>query len=327
MKRDQVDDYLRAYSKEEMIVLDTMAAKPSGHQTNSVDSPILFEDDHFLSEGENIGVCKNHRFVDVPPHLHNYIELSYVWSGRFVQFINGEKIVCHKGDVCILDTRTVHSIEMSQENDITINILMRKEFFDYAFLGRLTKQGILAEFLVEAVAKKRNRTSYLLFRTAEDEVLRQIVENILSEYYSKDFGMREMLESYMVILFTQLLRYYKEYAVKEEDSVNSKVLKLLDYIEKNHQHCTLSSMARHFGFNSGYLTTLLKERTGKSFIEHVHDQKLGQAKLLLANTNTTVSEIVIQCGYQNMSYFYKKFKESEGITPAEFRQKANIHKA
>lgn len=335
MRKKDLDQYLRELSTEELKALknkkgaDPDFSDDSDIRFDNLAEPNLFEDDDFLSEWENIGIYKNQRYVAVRPHLHNYIELAYVWSGCFIQHINGKRVICREGDVCILDTQTVHSVEACGENDITINILMRKEFFDYTFLGRMTRQGILSEFLVEAVTRKRTKKNYLLFPTSGDYIVRETVENILCEYYAKDLGMREVLESYMVVLFTQLLRTYKEHTVNDEGKAtfDFKVLEFLDYIEKNYQNCTLSSMAKHFGFNAGYLTTFLKEKTGRSFLEHVQEQKLNQAKLLLMNTNASVYEIIAGCGYQNISYFYKKFKENEGITPAEFRKKNNYNRS
>lgn len=86
-----------------------------------------------MAPGEKIVVSRQDRYVEVLPHQHDYIELCYLWSGSCGQTIEGKKIVTGEGDVCIFDTQAVHSIEPGGENDILVNILMSREFFDSAF--------------------------------------------------------------------------------------------------------------------------------------------------------------------------------------------------
>lgn len=276
----------------------------------------------FSPPGEKIGICRGDRFITTFPHKHDYIELCYVWSGVCHQEIEGKQVVTRQGDVCIFDTMAVHSIEAGGENDILVNILMRLEFFDTAFLSRMTRVGIVSQFLVEAVTKSRKKQHYLYFPDHGNARVRQIVERILEEYYTADLGMEEVLESYVTILFTELLRAFRDDSRKKGDvSREVQILELLAYIEENYETCTLSEMGKAFGLHGNYLTALLKEKTGRSFVEHVQEQRLKKAKSLLENTDIPVADLIPMCGYNNMIFFYRKFRESEGCTPAQYRRK------
>lgn len=59
------------------------------------------------------------------------------------------------------------------------------------------------------------------------------MEQIISEYYTRDIGMEEVMESYVIILFTELLRTWRD-ETKKQASVAKEVqiLELLSYIEK-----------------------------------------------------------------------------------------------
>lgn len=281
----------------------------------------LYESRHFMKPEDKIVISRQERFCEVLPHQHEFIELCYVWSGRSIQRIEGKEIETCKGDVCIFDTQAVHSIEAAGKEDILINILMRKEFFDTAFLSRMTRQGIVSEFLVEAVTKKRRKVHYLYFPSHQNKKIHGIMEQILLEYFTEDLGMAEVLESYLIILFTELFRVMRDESI-EKNAVSSdvQILDLLAYIEENYEHCTLTDMGKRFGFHGNYLTSLLKEKTGRSFVEHVQEQKLQKARTLLENTDLSVTELIAMCGYNNMNFFYKKFKEAYGCTPAQFRK-------
>ena len=79
-------------------------------------------------------------------------------------------------------------------------------------------------------------------------------------------------------------------------------------------------MGKVFGMHGNYLTALLKEKTGRSFVEHVQEQRLKKARMLLENTDIPMAELIPLCGYNNMNFFYKKFKEASGCTPAYYRK-------
>ena len=305
-----------------------LSAVSLGNETGSGEAVLdkadtfIIEAEQFMSPLDKLVVYKQDRFEKVNSHKHDYIELCYVWSGECVQEIEGKKITTRQGDVCIFDTQAVHSVDACGENDIIINILMKKDFFDAAFLSRMTRQGIVSEFLVEAVTKSRQKKHYLYFQSHKNPHVHEIMENIMLEHYNQDLGMKEVMESYVIILFTELFRIWRDDS-KERDSVSRdvQIVELLSYIEENYEDCTLQEMGKVFGMHGNYLTALLKEKTGRSFVEHVQEQKLKKAKALLEHTDLSIAELIPLCGYNNLNFFYKKFKETEGCTPAQYRKR------
>jgi len=111
----------------------------------------------------------------------------------------------------------VHAIEAGGENDILVNILMSREFFDTAFLSRMPRQGIVSEFLAESVTRSRKKKHYLYFKTHGNNRVGEIMEQIISEYYARDIGMEEVMESYVIILFTELQNEQKKKGVWQND--------------------------------------------------------------------------------------------------------------
>jgi AraC-like DNA-binding protein len=66
---------------------------------------------------------------------------------------------------------------------------------------------------------------------------------------------------------------------------------------------------------------MLKEKTGKTFLELVQTQKMIESAALLNNTEKSIDEIAYQVGYDSLSFFYRKFKEYYGETPYKYRKK------
>ncbi|WP_223605712.1 AraC family transcriptional regulator [Chryseobacterium sp. OSA05B] len=71
----------------------------------------------------------------------------------------------------------------------------------------------------------------------------------------------------------------------------------------------------------GYLTEVIREVTGKSAQQWIHQEILIEAKRLLTFTQLTVKEIAYELGYSDHTYFSRLFSRIEGFPPSEFRDK------
>ncbi|MCJ7842073.1 response regulator [Lederbergia sp. NSJ-179] len=85
---------------------------------------------------------------------------------------------------------------------------------------------------------------------------------------------------------------------------------------------SLKYVADLFHYNSAYLGKLFKRETGEYFNSYVHQVRIQKAKKLLASKKYKVNEISQLVGYSNADYFYKNFKQYEGISPKEFQMKS-----
>ena len=94
---------------------------------------------------------------------------------------------------------------------------------------------------------------------------------------------------------------------------------VLRYIKENYLTCTLKSTAEFFNINSNYLSNYIKKQTGLTFTQLIQEQKMMHAASLLRNTDIPVADVANMAGYENVSFFYKKFEEKYGNSPKEYR--------
>ena len=113
--------------------------------------------------------------------------------------------------------------------------------------------------------------------------------------------------------------------MKEERSAGSTDIcdHAIEYIEKNYQDADLSLVkaSTDIGASPNYLSSLIKKRTGRSFIDYLTFKRMETAKELLTNTSMKVREISEACGYNDQHYFSYCFKKYEGISPNMLRQR------
>lgn len=84
---------------------------------------------------------------------------------------------------------------------------------------------------------------------------------------------------------------------------------------------SLDSLIHTLGINRTKINNILKSETGQTFTAYLNKLRLTEAaRLLLENTEASVSEIAYSVGYNNASYFNRVFKREYGCTPVNFRQ-------
>lgn len=83
---------------------------------------------------------------------------------------------------------------------------------------------------------------------------------------------------------------------------------------------TLTDLAEYCCVNNTYLSHSFKTDMGESFVDYVLRYKMQMAKLLLAYSDTPVSEIAFRLGYDDFKYMSKVFKSQTGFTPSDYRK-------
>ena len=68
-----------------------------------------------------------------------------------------------------------------------------------------------------------------------------------------------------------------------------------------------------------YLGSFFKNMTGKTPIEYLNEYRIEKASHMLKYTDMQVTDIAYSCGFSDLSYFIKTFKNIKGITPGKFR--------
>ena len=97
----------------------------------------------------------------------------------------------------------------------------------------------------------------------------------------------------------------------------AKILKIIR--EDACKPITREEVARKAGVSPAHLAELLKQRTGRSFSDHLREARIEYACELLANSELAVSEIAGRCGFCDQSHFTHVFRDLRKTTPKQYR--------
>ncbi|KWU64110.1 AraC family transcriptional regulator [Priestia megaterium] len=127
------------------------------------------------------------------------------------------------------------------------------------------------------------------------------------------------------LLYSVILKLRQDSVYIESKSRLQQITQLnpvLRYIEEYyHQPLTLEVLAQQLNVTEQYTCLLFQQSLGIRPFEYVTRVRIQKAKkLLLKNNQISVQDIARQVGYEHPSYFIKRFKEQENVTPTIFRK-------
>jgi len=89
--------------------------------------------------------------------------------------------------------------------------------------------------------------------------------------------------------------------------------------EEYHTELSLQQLADRLHVSSIYLGRLFRAETGEYFSDVVNRLRIEQAKRMLQETTLKAAHIAKSCGFVDPNYFYRKFKQTVGLSPSEYR--------
>jgi mannose-6-phosphate isomerase-like protein (cupin superfamily) len=167
---------------------------------------------------KELSFIKHSRFNPTSNHKHKFIEMAYVYSGEINEVVNDEPLILRKGDLIILDTNVIHSFYIIGFNDIMLNFPIKAEYFNNSIFNQLNSDNVMTNFLLHALYESHKYNSYLVFHTGENEFIHRIICKIAQEFIDPNLNSDVIIDSCIIILFSELLRIYDSEEKNQENS-------------------------------------------------------------------------------------------------------------
>ncbi|MEZ3470230.1 MAG: AraC family transcriptional regulator [Schaedlerella sp.] len=309
---------LSVITEEEQSILD--GRQGIDQQLYTEKKELVVDSEKLLKRGKLIEVRPHTRFVKFPRHRHNYVEVIYMCQGTTTHYIDGNEVVLEPGDLLFLNQNSEQEILPAGEADIAVNFIILPEFFNMAFSMMGTEENTLKEFLVGTLCGKNEQTSYLYFHVADVLPIQNLVENMVWTIFYDMGNKRSCNQITMGLLLLQLLNYMDKMETGSSRFDTELTGNVLKYIEEHYKDGSLSELAELMNYDLYWLSREIKKRTGKTYKELLQAKRMSQAAYLLTSSRLPIADIIESVGYDNTSYFYRKFKERYGAGPKEYRK-------
>ena len=123
----------------------------------------------------------------------------------------------------------------------------------------------------------------------------------------------------------QLLIALDRFSTADIQATEGTVSRAIEYINQNIAgEITVDGICENLHISKYYFCRKFKASTGMTMMNYVLKTRITLAKDMLADDETSITEVSIKCGFSSVSYFCRVFKEDTGITPRQFKSRARI---
>lgn len=276
-----------------------------------------------LDSGKLIEVRTHTRFVHFPKHTHNYVEVVYMCEGHTEHIINGDKVTLNQGELLFLNQNATQEILPAGGNDIAVNFIIIPEFFDQSLKMIGEEENMVRNFIIGCLRGEDHNVGYLHFKVADVLPIQNLVENLIWTLTNKQQNKRSINQITMGLLFLQLINHTNKVTAGKNHFEQELLFAVYRFIDEHYKDGMLSSLAEELHLDLYWLSRTIKKLTGKTYTELVQTKRLNQVAFLLNNTNMPISDVGYAVGYNNLSYFYRIFKNRYGISPKQYRKIEN----
>lgn len=256
---------------------------------------------------------KEHARYEMSAHWHSEIELIRVLSGSLNVRLNQEAYRVEAGETIFVNPETLH--QAYPEDCIYECLVFHPDFIPALDDdSKSFMEGIKnLEYIVQS------------HQTDPSEPLAVDIHNLFDIMETDTPGSKLRVIGALYQLFGDVLDR-KLYQVAETlppaaDKKLPKLKTVLSFIRGNyHSPITLEDIARAAGMSRKYVCSFFKEMTTKTPMEYLKLYRIERAARKLINTDMSVTEVALSCGFNDFSYFIKTFKQIKGTTPAKYRK-------
>lgn len=246
-------------------------------------------------------------------HSHEIFHFLYCMDGGALVYVNGEYVNLTKDDTILISPHIEH-----------------------AFYIRDGFLSIEAKFHCDQeLCQILSCDPFLICRN--NLTAAQTMRDILDEALKQDVYFEDIINAKLLFLMLLLLRRSStsenttssdyRYRQLNYNGKDKWLCAVIGYIEDHiGQSLSVRSVATHFGYESGYFSSIFKDKFSYPLGRYIAERKIAEAKEMLME-GQSVTDVAQRLGFSSVHHFSKKFKAMVGIPPAQFNERVRIQLA
>lgn len=244
-------------------------------------------------------------------HWHTEIEIIKILEGNFTITLNEQVIYAKKDDIIFISPEMLHG--GIPKNCIYECIVLDMNMF-------IKNNNICTNYLKD-ILNTKICINYDIYKNNDINIYLNKIFYCMRE---KTLGYEFLIQGYLYVIFGIIIEkklYIKNINVIDKNNKRIYQLKkVLEFIELEYsKSITLEDLSNKMNLNPKYFTKIFSEMTGKSPIQYLNSYRIEMACDMLLTTDLSITDICLNCGFNDLSYFIKTFKKEKNISPKKFR--------
>ena len=256
----------------------------------------------------------------LPHHYENTYQIVFLLAGKILYQVGEKEYQVSKGGMIVLNTLEEHTLKVLEYPYERYVIQIRPDFFQH----EVKYPEVIAVFI-----KRPADFSHLLTVTEPvwnylHDVIREMEKEYLNRKKYWEMYVGADLRRMFITIFRECADVLSMMKIGNGVTVAYNVMNYLNHHFA--EDISVNSIAAALFLNRDYISHVFKDETGYSVMAYVISLRINRAKLLLAETDRSITDIAMECGYTDFTYFSKQFKKHTNLSPSKFRKDASQKK-
>lgn len=255
-------------------------------------------------------------------HWHEEAEFFYVLEGAALVQIGTNYYPTRAGEAVFIPGGDIHAAYPLGETGCS--------FFAVVFNMNILRSGIndvvQNDYILPLIEGSKSLPLHYSNHQNGEQVIPANLEVIMQALAQKDLGHELTVKAHLYLILANIashnrwvIRHTASLAVTNRiDSLKT----VLNYIGISYMNrITIKDMASLIFMSEGHFCRFFKAMVRQTPIEYINSFRINKAADIIQHTDRKILDIAMEVGFDNLSYFIKKFRDQMNYTPAEYRQR------
>ena len=259
-------------------------------------------------------------------HWHEELEFIYVSEGSSIISIDNHRFIAEKGEGFFINSGVLHSCWDYQGSNCRYHSIV----FHPGLVGGTPDSIFWNRYLHPILNSTATKYLHLKQTLPWQDFMLSTIDTVWHLCQQEPVGYEFEVRSHLSKLIYELschLTEENEGFSSQKIRNNTRMKQMLQFIHTHYSEpITIGDIANCASLSESECLRCFKNTIETTPIQYVKSYRLKKAARLLTNTDEKIIDIGIRCGFQDMSYFSKVFRETYGATPLDYRKKESQKK-
>lgn len=231
----------------------------------------------------------------VPVSTH-FIDLSYIIAGSATYYINGQPYEVHAGDLLCIPQGSLREAHVHPDD------LMECYCINFLLTDTRTGENLSLPFPIVSQIGLRHQ-------------LIRLFNTVYQTWLLREDGYILKTRAYTLLILSELFSLVRyDHQVSNADA---RVRRAVTYITDHlNEPLSVSLLAEQAQLNPVYFCSLFRKSMGTSVNQFIRHVRINHAEMLLEEGGYSITEIAKRCGFGDVFYFSRIFKQQKGVPPS-----------
>ncbi len=256
-------------------------------------------------------------------HWHEEFEYAIAMPGSSIFFVENVPVKLRPGDAIFINSQVLHAVEHSETPETGLHSAVFHPRLISGSRDSIFWEELIQPFLQDSAMRYVILIPEIPWQAAALEHLHGAWNAMDQEPEDYENLVRYHLSAALRLLVKNSPVVTKSISPQEQVDA-ARVRRMLEYIHGNFAYdLTMKEIAQSINCSNSVCLRCFNQLLGTTPIQYLKNYRLEKAAQMLKTTSKSAKDIALSCGFNDISYFTKSFREKMGCTPKEYQRSTN----